>query len=342
MMELNWGNYEPSAGRVQRRLRERDEGPARRTEGRRHEGHPGPGPALHPGLGEGPAERQVRRPERRGLHRGELRLQQQHPQGGERLPGPRRRRPGLLQLLVRPGHLRQQQRGHVPLQRHLLGLRRQRPERRGDCRRPWPATRSPAGSPAPPAAPPPSWRSGPTGTSAPWPTPPAGRRAPSGASASTATSRSSPPASASTTASSPPGTPATCRTASSASAPPGASSTRSSPTFPHLVANITSVADGSQGNVGCTAADRTEALDGPNTVWWSSARWISRIADEYGIRKVGENPGYTASNAAFYTDAGPDRNDGHRHDHGHQLRPVRASTGRTTTSSTTAPCRCRR
>ena len=108
--------------------------------------------------------------------------------------------------------------------------------------------------------------------------------------------------------------------------------------IPHLVANITSTGDGSHDNVGCDTADRTEPVDGPNTVWWGSARWISRIADEYGIPKVGENPGYTTTNAAFYKDtsatgmmstvmniAGP--------------AATRASTGRMTTSSTTAPCR---
>ena len=75
--------------------------------------------------------------------------------------------------------------------------------------------------------------------------------------------------------------------------------------IPNLVASITSVGDGSQGNVGCATSDTDEPLDGPNTVWWSSTRWISRIADEYDIPKVGENPGFTASNAAFYRDSGP-------------------------------------
>ena len=73
-------------------------------------------------------------------------------------------------------------------------------------------------------------------------------------------------------------------------------------TIPNLVANITSVGDGSGGNSGCTSADRSEPLNGPNTVWWGSARWISRIADEYGIPKVGENPGYSAANAVSYKD----------------------------------------
>jgi hypothetical protein len=73
-------------------------------------------------------------------------------------------------------------------------------------------------------------------------------------------------------------------------------------TIPNVVANITSTGDGSHGNAGCNAADRAEPLNGPNTVWWGSARWISRIADEYGMAKVGENPGYSTSNAAFYKD----------------------------------------
>ena len=75
-----------------------------------------------------------------------------------------------------------------------------------------------------------------------------------------------------------------------------------STSVPNLVANITSVGDGSHDNVGCSPADRNEPVNGPNTVWWGSARWISRLADEYGIPKVGENPGYSATNASFYKD----------------------------------------
>ena len=70
--------------------------------------------------------------------------------------------------------------------------------------------------------------------------------------------------------------------------------------IPNVVANITSTGDGSLGNVGCSATDRNEPLNGPNTITWGSARWISRIADEYGMKKVGENPGYSAGIAAFY------------------------------------------
>jgi hypothetical protein len=75
--------------------------------------------------------------------------------------------------------------------------------------------------------------------------------------------------------------------------------------IPHLVANISTTADGSHNNVGCSTTDRTEPLNGPNTVWWSSARWISRIADEYDIPKVGGNPGYSTSNATKYRDTSP-------------------------------------
>ena len=72
--------------------------------------------------------------------------------------------------------------------------------------------------------------------------------------------------------------------------------------IPNLVANITSTADGSGGNDSCEAADRDEPVNGPNTLSWGSTRWISRLADEVGIPKVGENPGYSSGTASSYGD----------------------------------------
>ena len=65
--------------------------------------------------------------------------------------------------------------------------------------------------------------------------------------------------------------------------------------IPNVVAYVSSVADGSASNVACSPTDGAQALDGPDTVWWSSTRWISRIADQYGFGKTGENPGYPAA-----------------------------------------------
>ncbi|GGL91444.1 hypothetical protein [Nakamurella endophytica] len=64
--------------------------------------------------------------------------------------------------------------------------------------------------------------------------------------------------------------------------------------IPNVVAYISSVADGSNSNVGCSTTDSSVPLNDAATVWWSSTRWISRIADEYGFGKAGENPGQPA------------------------------------------------
>lgn len=69
-----------------------------------------------------------------------------------------------------------------------------------------------------------------------------------------------------------------------------------------IVANISSLADGSGGDDSCSSEDRSVALTSPTTNWWGGARWISRIADEYGIAKVGENPGYSSSTRSDYVD----------------------------------------
>lgn len=60
----------------------------------------------------------------------------------------------------------------------------------------------------------------------------------------------------------------------------------------NVVAYVTSIADGSGGNDSCTPADRSVALTAPDVAWWSATRWISRVADENGLGKAGENPGY--------------------------------------------------
>jgi hypothetical protein len=69
-----------------------------------------------------------------------------------------------------------------------------------------------------------------------------------------------------------------------------------------LVANISSMADGSGGNDSCSPTDKDLAITDANTVWWGGARWISFLADKYGFGKVGENPGYLDANKSKYTD----------------------------------------
>ncbi|GGL91447.1 hypothetical protein [Nakamurella endophytica] len=69
--------------------------------------------------------------------------------------------------------------------------------------------------------------------------------------------------------------------------------------MPNRVAMISSVGDGSHGNVGCTATDRSVPLDSTATYQWSSTRWISRVADQYGFLKAGENPGMPGSVAGL-------------------------------------------
>jgi len=78
--------------------------------------------------------------------------------------------------------------------------------------------------------------------------------------------------------------------------------------IPNVVAHVTSVADGSKSNAGCTTADRSVPLDSSATTQFSATAWISRIADEYGFGKSGENPGLpgtTDPRRAFYLDPSP-------------------------------------
>lgn len=75
--------------------------------------------------------------------------------------------------------------------------------------------------------------------------------------------------------------------------------------LPHVVAYITSVGDGSGGNTSCAATDSGQAINGPDTVWWGSTRWIAHVAAVNGIQVAGENPGYPTAAAAqaHYKDA---------------------------------------
>ena len=73
----------------------------------------------------------------------------------------------------------------------------------------------------------------------------------------------------------------------------------------HVVAYVSSVADGSGENDSCTPVDDTVALTSPLVAWWSATRWISRVAYANGLPTAGEAPGYNATSptaAAHYTD----------------------------------------
>lgn len=75
------------------------------------------------------------------------------------------------------------------------------------------------------------------------------------------------------------------------------------PAKKNVVAYVSSLADNSGSNSGCAPTDRQVALTSTATAGWSAARWISRIADQYGLLKGGENPGFVASPTfkAWYT-----------------------------------------
>ena len=76
----------------------------------------------------------------------------------------------------------------------------------------------------------------------------------------------------------------------------------------NVMAYVSSVADGSGGDDSCTTGDDSLALDSPTMDSWSATRWISRIADQNGLLKGGENPGWgtSASLDKSYTNSGPD------------------------------------
>ncbi len=75
------------------------------------------------------------------------------------------------------------------------------------------------------------------------------------------------------------------------------------PSKTNVIAYISSVADQSGGNDLCTPADDTQPLTSPALDAWSATRWITRIANQYGLPVAGENPGLNlpASLDTFYT-----------------------------------------
>ncbi len=73
-----------------------------------------------------------------------------------------------------------------------------------------------------------------------------------------------------------------------------------------IAANVSSMADGSGGNDSCTPADKNVPLTDMAVTTWGGARWISRIADEYGIPKVGENPGFSEPKRGIYSSRNQD------------------------------------
>lgn len=74
--------------------------------------------------------------------------------------------------------------------------------------------------------------------------------------------------------------------------------------LPNVVAYITSVGDGSGGNTACSSTDSLQAINGPDTVWWGSTRWIAHVAQVNGIPVAGEAPGAptTSAGLAHYKD----------------------------------------
>jgi hypothetical protein len=53
----------------------------------------------------------------------------------------------------------------------------------------------------------------------------------------------------------------------------------------------TGIGDGSGGNSGCQPRDRLVPIEDVSIDGWSGGRWTSYLADRYGMRKAGENPG---------------------------------------------------
>ena len=70
-----------------------------------------------------------------------------------------------------------------------------------------------------------------------------------------------------------------------------------------VIAYISSVADNSGDNDLCQSTDTSVSLTSDTMDSWSATRWISRIADQYGLLVGGENPGYgmPSSLDSFYT-----------------------------------------
>ena len=72
---------------------------------------------------------------------------------------------------------------------------------------------------------------------------------------------------------------------------------------PGMTAYVSSMADGSGSNDSCSPSDPGVSMFTKVPANWSAARWIARIADEFGLPKSGENPGHHDSTAqrSFYT-----------------------------------------
>jgi F5/8 type C domain/Beta-galactosidase len=80
------------------------------------------------------------------------------------------------------------------------------------------------------------------------------------------------------------------------------------PSKTSVIAYISSVADNSGGNDSCQpASDDALPLTSTTMDSWSATRWITRIAEQYGLPAGGENPGYglPASIDTFYTNTSP-------------------------------------
>ncbi len=75
------------------------------------------------------------------------------------------------------------------------------------------------------------------------------------------------------------------------------------PAKTNVIAYISSVADQSGGNDLCQSTDDAQSLTSPALDSWSATRWITRIANQYGLPVAGENPGLNlpASLDTFYT-----------------------------------------
>jgi hypothetical protein len=57
------------------------------------------------------------------------------------------------------------------------------------------------------------------------------------------------------------------------------------------------MADGSGWNDVCQSGDSGVALTSSSIGLWSAARWVSYLADRYGLAKNGENPGASDTNS---------------------------------------------
>jgi len=75
----------------------------------------------------------------------------------------------------------------------------------------------------------------------------------------------------------------------------------------NVVAYVSSLADGSGGDDSCKTGDRTKAITDRAANDWSAARWIARLARQYGLLLSGENPGWDSppQTRARYIDESP-------------------------------------